>query len=215
MRGEGTDGDGRPEVRAPALRWRREFPGDNAQIGALRRWLESLLPPCPARDDLVSVAVELSTNAVRHTVSGNGGQFAIEVTWSVQMARVAVYDGGAPDGPRVIENPLGEDWTGFAVQVLAVAASSLMSALLWTVPTWHRSGPDPPVRRGRSAPGGASSLALRPWRGSGRAAGCLIVRDPAASGTRHPQASRTGSCRRRHGSALRQPRPRSGPCPVR
>ena len=54
-----------PEVRAPALRWRRAFPGDNAQIGALRRWLESLLPPCPARDDLVSVAVELSTNAVR------------------------------------------------------------------------------------------------------------------------------------------------------
>ena len=112
MRGEGTDADRRPEARAPTLRWRRAFPGDNAQIGALRRWLESLLPPCPARDDLVNVAVELGTNAVRHTASGSGGQFAVEVTWSVQMARVAVYDGGAPDGPRVIEDPLGEDGRG-------------------------------------------------------------------------------------------------------
>lgn len=98
-------------MRAPALRWRRAFPGDPAQMGALRRWLEQLLPPCPSRDDVASVAVELCTNAVRHTASGQG-RFAVEVTWTVQTVRVAVFDNGAPDGPRVIEDPLREDGRG-------------------------------------------------------------------------------------------------------
>ena len=101
-----------PELRAAALRWRRAFPGDDARISTLRRWLESLLPPCPSRDDLVSVAVELGTNAVRHTASGNGGLFVVEVTWWMQMARIAVYDDGSPDHPRVTEDPLCEDGRG-------------------------------------------------------------------------------------------------------
>ena len=54
---------------------------------------------------------ELCTNAVRHTVSGQGS-FAVEVTWTAQMARVAVFDSGAPDGPRVIEDPLREAGRG-------------------------------------------------------------------------------------------------------
>jgi hypothetical protein len=48
---------------APGSRWRRDFPGEGGQLGVLRRWLASLLPPCPARDDVVSVANELSSNA--------------------------------------------------------------------------------------------------------------------------------------------------------
>lgn len=144
MRGEGTDAAARPEVRAPALRWRRAFPGDHAQIGALRRWLEWLLPPCPARDDLVSVAVELSTNALRHTANGNGGQFAVEVTWSAEMARVAVYDGGAPNGPRVIEDPLGEDGRG-------LGASAGMRRAGWCGPTSCGPGwPDPGSQSSRA-----------------------------------------------------------------
>ena len=62
-------------------------------------WLECLLPPCPARDDLMTVAVELGTNAVRHTASGSGG-------------RVAVYDAGSLKSPRVSENVLSEDGRG-------------------------------------------------------------------------------------------------------
>jgi hypothetical protein len=60
----------------------------------------------------MSVAVELSTNAVRHTASGSGGQFVVEVTWSVQMTRVAVYDDGSRDSPRVSEDLLCEDGRG-------------------------------------------------------------------------------------------------------
>jgi hypothetical protein len=81
-------------------------------MGALRRWLEQLLPLCPARDDVVSVAVELCTNAVCHTASGNDGRFVVEVTWTAPMVRVAVFDSGAPGSPRVIEDPLREDGRG-------------------------------------------------------------------------------------------------------
>src|SRR5712691_7758726 len=62
--GQAAEAAAGPGMRVPALRWRRAFPGDQAQISALRRWLEQLLPPCPARDDVVGVAVELCTNAV-------------------------------------------------------------------------------------------------------------------------------------------------------
>ncbi len=157
MRGEGTDAAARPEVRAPALRWRRAFPGDHAQIGALRRWLEWLLPPCPARDDLVSVAVELSTNALRHTANGNGGQFAVEVTWSAEMARVAVYDGGAPNGPRVIEDPLGEDGRGLlmvnALSVRRGVSGNAQGRVVWADILW--AGPAGPGQP--EFPGGFAS----------------------------------------------------------
>lgn len=43
------------------LRCRRAFHGVESQLEPLRRWLESLLPVSPARDDLVLVATELGT----------------------------------------------------------------------------------------------------------------------------------------------------------
>jgi anti-sigma regulatory factor (Ser/Thr protein kinase) len=98
--------------RAPLLRWRRDFPGEEAQLSVLRRWLEGLLPPCTARDDVVCVANELCVNAVLHTSSGQGGRFAVEVTWHDPFVRVAVADGGAASGPRVIDDPLSEAGRG-------------------------------------------------------------------------------------------------------
>lgn len=56
-----------PRVGVPELRGRRVFPGDDRQLGLLRRWLGSLLPPCPARDDVMCVASELGANAIRHS----------------------------------------------------------------------------------------------------------------------------------------------------
>ena len=38
-------------VPAEGLRWRRAFPGEERQLSLLRRWIASLLPECPARDD--------------------------------------------------------------------------------------------------------------------------------------------------------------------
>lgn len=98
--------------RAPALTWRNSFRGDPAELAQLRHWLENLLPACAARDDLEAVAHELGLNAVIHTASGQGGWFSVEMTlWAAAM-RVAVGDGGAPRGPRVVVDPGSEHGRG-------------------------------------------------------------------------------------------------------
>lgn len=93
-------------------RWRRVFPGEKNELQALRRWLSSLLPAGPARDDVLSVATELGSNAVQHTASGCGGWFAVEITWHDSVMRVAVEDCGGPSGPRPIDHPAGERGRG-------------------------------------------------------------------------------------------------------
>jgi hypothetical protein len=44
--------------------WRRLFPGEERQLGMLRQWLKTLLPGIPARDDVLSIATELASNAI-------------------------------------------------------------------------------------------------------------------------------------------------------
>jgi serine/threonine-protein kinase RsbW len=109
--------------RGPLLRQWRIFPGEARQLSALRRWLTSFLPDCDARDDLVSVATELASNAVRHTRSGQGGHFAVEVSWYAGWIRLAVTDGGAPEGPKLITDPAGEHGRGLLL-VRELAAST-------------------------------------------------------------------------------------------
>jgi hypothetical protein len=92
----------------PEISWRRVFPGEKRELAAMREWLSGLLPACPERDDLLLVATELGANAIRHTASGRGGQFTVRVTWMAGAVWVAVADDGAPDGPRVINDPLSE-----------------------------------------------------------------------------------------------------------
>jgi anti-sigma regulatory factor (Ser/Thr protein kinase) len=93
---------GAPPVLLPGMRWRRVFQGDASQLGIVRRWLASLLPESPARDDLASVATELGSNAIRHTASGRGGWFAVEIMWYGPVVRVAVADSGGPTEPQLI-----------------------------------------------------------------------------------------------------------------
>lgn len=110
-------------VAAPMaeLRRHRVFPGEECQLGILRRWLKSFLPDCTAQADVLSVATELATNAVRHTRSGQGGSFGVEITHTQKTVRVTVIDSGAAGAPRVIEDPDGETGRG----LLLVSALSL------------------------------------------------------------------------------------------
>ena len=62
------------------LRWRQVVRGEERQFAVLRQWLASLLPECPARDDVACVVTELGANAIRHTASGRGGWLSVEVT---------------------------------------------------------------------------------------------------------------------------------------
>jgi anti-sigma regulatory factor (Ser/Thr protein kinase) len=147
--GSGTGPPGAASVLAEGSRWRRVFPGDEGQLGALRQWLSSLLPECPARDDVASVATELGSNAIRHTASGRSGWFAVEVTWLGRPAavRVAVSDGGAPGGPQVIDDPLAENGRGLMlVRGLADRtgiAGDERGRVVWADIPWLEAGSAP------------------------------------------------------------------------
>jgi len=97
------------------LTWEQEYPGEARELARLRRWLMSILPDCPAREDLVLVATELAGNAVRHTASGRGGAFGVRVTWEDGAVLVAVDDAGGPGEPRVVDDPLAEGRRGLLV----------------------------------------------------------------------------------------------------
>jgi len=133
----------------PALRWRRVFPGEERQLAALRAWLASLLPDCPARADVTSVAVELGTNSIRHTASGRGGCFAVEATWFGPVVRVAVADCGGPAEPRVIDDPLGEHGRGLAlVRGLSLRTGTCgnhRGRLVWADVPWGDAGAAEPA----------------------------------------------------------------------
>jgi hypothetical protein len=122
------------------------FPGDEGQLGALRGWLASLLPECPARDDVASVATELGSNAIRHTASGRNGWFAVEVVWldSPAAVRLAVADGGAAGGPRMIDDPLAEHGRGLMlVHGLAArtgVAGDERGRVVWADIPWGEAG---------------------------------------------------------------------------
>jgi hypothetical protein len=96
-------------------RWRRLFRGQKSELRQLRRWLTALLPDQPARDDLISVAVELGTNAIQHTSSGQGGWFTVEVIQRGALARIDVTDGGAPSGPQITDDPMSDSGRGLII----------------------------------------------------------------------------------------------------
>jgi len=128
----------------PGLRWRRVLRGEERQLSELRRWHTSLLPEGRVRDDVISVATELGTNAVRHTASGRGGWFAVEIALAGRMIRVTVADQGAPGEPQVIDDPLAEHGRGLTL-VAALAARAGVCGdqhgrLVWAEVFWD--GPD-------------------------------------------------------------------------
>lgn len=132
-------------VAASALRWWQVFPGEARQLGVVRRWLASLLPECPARDAVISIATELGSNALLHTASGRSGLFAVEVTWQESVVRVVVADGGSPTEPHVIEDRAAEHGRG----LLLVRGLSLRSGvtgdhrgrLVWADIAWDGRNP--------------------------------------------------------------------------
>lgn len=135
-------------MHTPVLRSWRIFPGEADQVRALRWWLKELLPPCEALDDVILVASELATNAIRHTASGQGGQFAVEITWTVDAVRVGVVDEGGPSEPRIIDAPTGEAGRGLlAIRELSVRRGCDGDELgrgVWADVPWAANGGQPP-----------------------------------------------------------------------
>lgn len=129
---------------ANPLRWRQTFPGHELQLRRLRRWLESLLPACSARDDLLLVAVEFGANAIAHTASGNGGWFLVEIAWYGTAMRVAVADGGSEGEPRLVDKPMAEHGRGLRLarelSTRMGMAGDARGRTVWAEIGW--SGPD-------------------------------------------------------------------------
>jgi anti-sigma regulatory factor (Ser/Thr protein kinase) len=98
-----------------AVRWRRAFPGERQQLSLMRRWLASLLPDCPARDDITLITTELAANAIVHTASGWGGSFVVTMGLGGNVVRVCVADDGADDGPRFLADAEDEHGRGLLV----------------------------------------------------------------------------------------------------
>jgi serine/threonine-protein kinase RsbW len=142
-------------------RRRQVFRGEERQLGVLRRWLASLLPPGPARDDVISVATELASNALRHTASGRDGWFAVEVTWYQSIIRVAVADGGGPAEPHVINDPAAEHGRGLllvrGLSVRTGVTGDQHGRVVWAEITWH--GPNAATRETSRNPSGALATA--------------------------------------------------------
>lgn len=159
-----------PRVRDQFPRWRRAFAGRDDQVREVRRWLTGLLPWAPERDDVIVVAVELVTNAIRHTASGRGGWVMVEVAWCGPVLRVAVADGGAPGGPRLVPDgqgpaagPGGLPECGRGLHLVRTLAASTgvcgdhRGRLVWADIGWagpRPAGPPlpPPPRAGRHRP---------------------------------------------------------------
>jgi len=130
----------------PVWRWRRVFPGHQRELARLRRWLASLLPACPARDDVVSVATELGSNTLAHTASGqSGGWFAVEILWWPQAVLIAVADCGGPGEPHVIDDPDGVHGRGLlVVRGLSVRTGWIgdhRGRLVWAQVRWPAEAP--------------------------------------------------------------------------
>jgi anti-sigma regulatory factor (Ser/Thr protein kinase) len=133
----------------PGLRWQRVFRGEPQQVAAVRRWITSLLPDCPSRADLVLVASELAGNSVRHSASGQGGTFAVQITWGGDTVAVAVDDAGGPSKPRIVDDPLSEGGRGLLiVRELSVrmsvsgtdAGRQMRAEILWHDPAEAATG---------------------------------------------------------------------------
>jgi serine/threonine-protein kinase RsbW len=135
------------------------FPGEERELVRVRR-LASLLPESPARDDLATVATELCGNTIRHTASGRGGWFAVEITWYGPVVRVAVADGGGPGEPRVIEDLSADSGRGLllvrGLSVRTGVSGDQRGRLVWADVRWE--GGD---RAAAGAPGDPYEAAIR------------------------------------------------------
>lgn len=150
--------DGHSAPGPARLRYRRVYHGEETQIRDLRRWICGRFPECAARDDVLVVAAEFATNAVKHTGSGRGGYFTVQVSWHRTAVLVAVADEGAATGPSLAatRDPLAESGRGLqVVRGLATrygVTGDRDGRVVWAELSWPRDIPVPAL------PGNAPDL---------------------------------------------------------
>ncbi|MDL4775747.1 ATP-binding protein [Actinomadura xylanilytica] len=91
------------------MAWRRTYAGRLDQIPVARQFAVALFAGTGYEDEVAFIVTELTSNAVRHTRSGeHGGWFGLELTLA-DLAYLAVTDQGGRGFPTVVvEQPGGE-----------------------------------------------------------------------------------------------------------
>ncbi|GAA0366139.1 ATP-binding protein [Actinoallomurus spadix] len=92
-----------PAAAAPAMYWRAVFPGTPDQAHAVRAFVATLLPGRPRLDEIILAVGELVANALRHTRSGQGGSFTVDVYHAAGRTEISVTDQGGPAEPAVTD----------------------------------------------------------------------------------------------------------------
>ena len=108
---------------APAMYWRRTFRGRPDQAHEVRAFVATLIPHHPRLDDVLLAAGELVANALRHTKSGQGGLFTVDLFHTDGRTTVSIADEGGPTAPVVTE--AGElDESGRGLRTVAALADT-------------------------------------------------------------------------------------------
>lgn len=105
---------------------------------------------------------------MRHTASGQGGWFLVNMSWCDDHVRIAVADGGAPAGPRLVADPEAE--TGRGLLIVEELSSQTGTygdengRIVWAIVPW--ASPDtgtasPETRREPVSGGRPDGLARR------------------------------------------------------
>ncbi|MDX6742926.1 ATP-binding protein [Actinocorallia sp. A-T 12471] len=80
------------------LSWRRAFRGPPCQVKQARRFISETLDGSGSETEASTIVTELATNAIRHTPSGEGGWFGVEVTRNTAIVKLSVTDLGDGKG---------------------------------------------------------------------------------------------------------------------
>ncbi|GAB3988337.1 hypothetical protein GCM10029978_110460 [Actinoallomurus acanthiterrae] len=112
-----------PAATVPAMYWRRTFPGRPDQAHAAREFVTSLLPDRPRLDEVLLAVGELVANALRHTVSGRGRSFTVDVRHAAGCTAVSVTDDGGAAEP-VVTDADEFDESGRGLHTIALLADS-------------------------------------------------------------------------------------------
>lgn len=79
----------------------RIFDGSPEEVRNVRDFVRQTIQGCPVADDVILLASEVATNAIRHTASGVGGTFSVRVHVQDGWVRAEVHDLGSDTAPSV------------------------------------------------------------------------------------------------------------------
>lgn len=126
-----------PPNAAYRLRWRREFPGEEASVPAARDWARTLLAgrvtPTLLHDVLLLLS-EVVTNAVAHSDSGRmaSGHVTVWIAHAATAVHVEVTDAGSASSVPTVHVPDPDDESGRGLWLVEMLATA------WGA---HRDGP--------------------------------------------------------------------------